>query len=79
MWGKQSSRQAQGVDFFDTYPPTCKPEAFRILLATAAQNDVHLGQRDVKSAHLHSNIEEEIYLEQLQGFVKKANLGQKLV
>ena len=34
---------------------------------------------DVKSAYLHSNIEEEIYLEQPQGFVKKANSGQKLV
>ena len=33
---------------------------------------------DVKSASLHSKIEEEIYLEQPQGFVK-ANSGQKLV
>ena len=34
---------------------------------------------DVKSAYLHSNIEEEIYLEQPQGFVQKVNSGQKLV
>jgi len=34
---------------------------------------------DVKSADLHSNIEEEMYLEQPQGFVKKANSGQRLV
>ena len=71
--------QVEGLDFFDTYAPTCKPETFRILLATAAQKDLQLGQMDVKSAYLHSNIEEGIYLEQPQGFVKKANSGQKLV
>ena len=71
--------QVEGLDLFYTYAPTCKPETFRILLATAAQKDLQLGQMDVKSAYLHSNIEEEIYLEQPQGFVKKANSGQKLV
>ena len=71
--------QVEGLDFFDTYAPTCKPETFRILLATAAQKDLQLGQMDVKSAYLYSNIEEEIYLEQPQGFVKKENSGQKLV
>ena len=65
--------QIEGLDFFDIYAPTCKPETFRILLATAAQKDLQLGQMDVKSAYLHSNIEEEIYLEQPEGFVKKAN------
>ncbi|CAB4034655.1 Hypothetical predicted protein [Paramuricea clavata] len=71
--------QIEGIDFFDTYAPTCKPETFRILLATAARKDLYLGQMDVKSAYLHSKIEEEIYLEQPEGFVKKASSGQKLV
>ncbi|CAB4001163.1 Hypothetical predicted protein [Paramuricea clavata] len=71
--------QIEGLDFFDTYAPTCKPETFRILLATAARKDLYLGQMDVKSAYLHSKIEEQIYLEQPEGFVKKANSGQKLV
>ena len=42
--------QIEGLDFFDTYAPTCKPETFRILLAIAAQKDLHLGQMVVKSA-----------------------------
>ena len=91
MWSKRLSRQAQGkigakgyaqvedLDFFDTYAPTCKPETFRILLATAAQKDLYLGRTDVKSAYLHSKIEEEIYVEQPEGFVEKANSGRKLV
>ena len=72
--------QIEGLDFFDcTYAPTYKPETFRILVAIAAQTELHLGQMDVKSAYLHSKIEEKIYLEQPRGFVKKANSGQKLV
>jgi hypothetical protein len=59
------------LDFFHTYAPTCKPETFRILLAIAAQKDMYLGQMDVKSAYLHSTTEEEIYLEQSEGFVSK--------
>ena len=34
----KSYAQIEGLDFFDTYAPTCKPETFRILLAIAAQN-----------------------------------------
>ena len=36
---------------------TCKPETFRILLATAAQKDLQLGQMDVKSGYFYSIIE----------------------
>ena len=71
--------QVEGIDFFETYAPTCKPETFRTLLAVAAQKDLHLGQMDVKSAYLHSAIEEEIYLEQPQGFVKRGQNGETLV
>ena len=75
----KGNAQIEGLDYFDTYAPTWKPETFRILLAIATQMDLHLGQMDVKSANLHSKIEEEIYLEHPRGFVKKANSGQKLV
>ena len=60
-----------GLDFFDTYAPTCKPETFRIQLTTAAQKDLQLGQMDVKSAYLHSNIEEEIYLSNQKALSRK--------
>ena len=33
--------------------------------------DMYLGQLDVKSAYLHSEIDEEIYLEQPEGFIDK--------
>lgn len=71
--------QVEGLDFFETYAPTCKPETFRTLLAVAAQKDLHLGQMNVKSAYLHSPIEEEIYLEQPEGVTKRGENGQTLV
>ena len=70
--------QVEGLDFFEMYAPTCKPEIFRILLPVAAQKDLHFGQMNVKSAHLHSAIEQEIYLEQPQGFVKRGQNGETL-
>ena len=71
--------QVEGLDFFETYLPTCKPETFRTLLAVATQKSLELTQMDVKSAYLHSEIEEEIYLEQPEGFVKQRKDGQTLV
>ena len=62
--------QVEGLDFFETCAPTCKPETFRTLLAVATQKGLELRQMDVKSAYLHSEIEDEIYLEQPQGFFK---------
>ena len=67
--------QVEGLDFFDTYAPTCKLETFRILLASTAQKDLQLVQ--MKSAYLHSNIEEKIYLEQSEGFVKRKQIHDK--
>ena len=71
--------RVEGLDYFETYTPTCKPETFRTLLAIATQKDLELGQMDVKSAYLHSATEEEIYLDQPQGFVKQGEQGQTLV
>ena len=65
----------KGYAQIEAYAPTCKPDTFQILLAIAGQKDLDLGQMDVKSAYLHSKIEEEIYLEQPRGFVKKTNSG----
>ena len=51
-----------------------------MLYGVAAQKDLHLNQVDVKSAYLHSTIEEEIYLEQpAEGFVERGENEQTLV
>ena len=72
-------KQVEGLDYFETFAPTCKPETLRILLQLSAKQGHVMHQFDVKTAFLHSPIEEEVYLEQPQEFVKRGSDGEKLV
>ena len=72
-------KKVEGVDYFETFAPTCKPETFRILLQLSAKQGHVMHQFDVKTAFLHSPIEEEVYLEQPQEFVKSGSDEEKLV
>ena len=60
-----------------TFAPTCKPETFRILLQLSTKQGHVMHQFDFKTALLHSSIEEEVYLEQPQEFVKQGSDGEK--
>ena len=43
--------------------------SIRVLLAIVASNNFELVQMDVKTAFLHENLEEDIIMDQLEGFV----------
>ena len=45
-----------------------KHTSIRVLLALVAQFNMELEQLDVKTAFLHGNLEETIYMEQPEGF-----------
>ena len=72
-------KQVEGLDTFETFAPTCKPETFRILHQLSAKQGLVMHQFEVKTAFLHSPIEEKVYLEQPQEFVKQGSDGEKLV
>ena len=72
-------KQVERLDYFETFAPTCKQETFRILLQLSAKQGHVMHQFDVKTAFPHSPIEEEVYLEQPQEFVKRGSDGEKLV
>ena len=72
-------KQIEGIDYSETFAPTSKPETFRTILSLAAKENFTLRQLDVKSAYLHPEIKEEIYLEQPTGFEKLDSSGNKLV
>jgi len=62
--------QQYGIDFFDTFAPVARLDTIRLLLALSAHQNWKVYQLDVKSAFLNGFLEEEIYVEQPEGFVK---------
>ena len=63
--------QVQGIDYEETFSPVARYESIRYLLAHAALQDWEIEAMDVKLAYLHGVLEEEIYMEQLEGFIAK--------
>ncbi|KAH9647728.1 hypothetical protein KPL70_025300 [Citrus sinensis] len=72
--------QKEGIDFNEIFSPVVRLTTVRIVLAMCATFDLHLEQLDVKTAFLHGELEEEIYMLQLEGFAEtgKENLVCKL-
>jgi hypothetical protein len=62
-------RQKEGLDFFDTYSPVTRITSIKLLIAIAAIHNLEIHQMDVKTAFLNGELEEEIYMEQPEGFV----------
>ena len=63
--------QVEGVDFHEVFSPVVKHSSIRALLALVAMHDLELHQLDVKTAFLHGELEEEIYMKQPEGFEVK--------
>ena len=63
--------QKEGEDFFDTYSPVARMTTIRVLLSLAVSYGLIIHQMDVKTAFLNGELEEEIYMEQSDGFVVK--------
>ena len=60
--------QKDGIDYKETFSPVSKKDSLRIIMALVAQYDLELHQMDVKTAFLNGDIEEEIYMDQPEGF-----------
>lgn len=61
--------QIFGVDYSETFAPVARLDTIRLLLALSAQKGWKVFQLDVKSAFLNGVLQEEIYVEQPEGFV----------
>ena len=66
-------RQKEGIDFFDTYSPVTRITSIRMLIAIASIYNLEIHQMDVKTAFLNGDLDEEIYMEQPEGFISKGN------
>ncbi|KAG8478002.1 hypothetical protein CXB51_027809 [Gossypium anomalum] len=60
--------QIPRVDFTDVFSPVVKHSSIRALLGMVAMYVLEFEQLDVKTAFLHEELEEDIYMEQLEGF-----------
>ncbi|KAM1402838.1 hypothetical protein ACFX2I_011521 [Malus domestica] len=72
--------QKEGIDYNEIFSPVVKHSSIRIMLALVAQYDLELVQLDVKTAFLHGDLNEEIYMCQPDGYIVKGkeNLFCKL-
>jgi hypothetical protein len=69
--------QTYRVDYNETFAPVAKFTSIRCILALTTLEDMEIRQMDMKTTFLNGELEEEIYMEQLQGFVHQG--GEHLV
>jgi hypothetical protein len=69
--------QTYGVHYNKKFAPVAKFTSIHCILALAALEDMEIHQMDVKTTFLNGELEEEIYMEQPQGFVHQG--GEHLV
>ena len=65
-------KQEKSVDFDEIFSPVVKMTTLRCVLGLVAKDDMELKQMDVKTAFLHGDLHENIYMQQPEGFVQKA-------
>ena len=73
----QGFRQKHGVYHLDTYAPFARITTISLLLAIASSFNLVFHQMDVKIAFLYSDLKEDTYKRQHEGFIMKGQ-EQKL-
>jgi hypothetical protein len=65
----KGNAQFEGVDFEETFSHVARMEAIKMILAYACFKRIKVYHMDVKSIFLNGELEEEVYIEQLEGFL----------
>ena len=60
--------QEEGINYFETFASVCRYETIRLLLCIAAAHSYTIMQFDVKTAFLHGDLEEDIYVTVPKGY-----------
>lgn len=62
--------QEYGIDYTEVFSLVARHDTIRLVITLAAQNSWPIFQLDVKSAFLHGNLEEQVFVEQPLGYIK---------
>ncbi|GKD95653.1 zinc finger, CCHC-type containing protein [Tanacetum coccineum] len=65
----QGFRQKSGIDYFDTYALVARINTIRLLIVMASIHNLIIHQMGVKTAFLNGELDEEVYMNQPQGFI----------
>nr|GEU38906.1 hypothetical protein [Tanacetum cinerariifolium] len=69
----QGFRQKSGIDYFDTYSPVACINTIRLLIAFASIHNLIIHQMVVKTTFLKGELDEEVHMNQPQGFIMPGN------
>ena len=61
--------QVERIDFEETYAPLARLEGIKMFLALSCHKIFKVYQMDVKSTFFNGNMEDEVYIEQHEGFL----------
>ena len=61
-WGAKGYTHREDIDYNEVFSPVVKHSLIQILLALVTQYELELDQLDVKTAFLHGDLEEKIYM-----------------
>ncbi|OAE25312.1 hypothetical protein AXG93_4620s1260 [Marchantia polymorpha subsp. ruderalis] len=64
-------QQKEGIDYTEIFLLVVKIATMRMMLCLVAAENLYLEQFDVKTAFLHGDLDEEIYMKQPVGFIVK--------
>jgi hypothetical protein len=62
--------QRKDIDYDEVFAPVARLDTVRLLVALAANKGWELHHLDVKSALLNGDLQEEVYVQQPEGFMK---------
>ncbi|GJR10014.1 zinc finger, CCHC-type containing protein [Tanacetum coccineum] len=72
-------KQKPGIDYFDTYAPVACMRIIRLLIAISSIHILIIHQMDVKTAFLNGELDEEVYMNQPQGFIMPDNENKEFL
>lgn len=65
--------QQYGIDYAEVFAPVARLDTVRVILSLAARNGWTVYQLDVKSAFLHGELNEEVFIAQPPGYEQKGH------